>query len=237
MWLWQQIAEYSFLLGSWSLVVRQKWYDLIWLAILLLFGPLTLCRKQFSWLWSSSVTILLAFFISHKTPCFFKSVTILLSLFTVHNMTYFPQPNPWSKSPVPYAGDSHVYLHLHFLQMKVMDNKLFEITPQKGRLPPGATQVVTFTYNHTMAGTDRLPVLFKLSCGREILVTWPETGFLNTYKLRVAICYISIKNLWILMPFFFKKYASETWQGCSHITNRHFRCTVIWNDKHAPNNW
>lgn len=54
--------------------------------------------------------------------------------------------------------------------MKVMDNKLFSIEPQQGKLEPGECRTVSFTYRHTMAGTDRLPVLLKLARGREILV-------------------------------------------------------------------
>lgn len=56
------------------------------------------------------------------------------------------------------------------VQMKVMDNKLFSINPQQGKLEPGECRTVSFTYRHTMAGTDRLPVLLKLARGREILV-------------------------------------------------------------------
>jgi len=51
-----------------------------------------------------------------------------------------------------------------------MDNKLFSIEPKKGRLSPGESCTVTLSYKHTMVGTDRLPVVFKLSRGREILV-------------------------------------------------------------------
>lgn len=58
--------------------------------------------------------------------------------------------------------------------MKVMDNKLFLVEPKKGRLEPGECQTVTLTYKHTMAGTDRLPVLLKLMRGREILVSEKE---------------------------------------------------------------
>ncbi|KAK7113832.1 cilia- and flagella-associated protein 65-like isoform X2 [Littorina saxatilis] len=57
-------------------------------------------------------------------------------------------------------------------EMKVMDNKLFAISPKKGMLQPGTTQTVTFTYHHTMAGTDRLPVLLKIAKGREILLNF-----------------------------------------------------------------
>ncbi|XP_019617941.1 PREDICTED: cilia- and flagella-associated protein 65-like [Branchiostoma belcheri] len=57
-------------------------------------------------------------------------------------------------------------------QMRVTDNRLFSVKPKKGRLDPGQTQTVTFTYSHDMVGTDRLPVLFKLMRGREILLNF-----------------------------------------------------------------
>ncbi|KAL5005595.1 hypothetical protein ScPMuIL_016753 [Solemya velum] len=57
-------------------------------------------------------------------------------------------------------------------EMKVMDNQLFSIEPKKGQLQPGECKTVTFTYRHTMAGTDRLPVLLKLARGREILLNF-----------------------------------------------------------------
>ncbi|KAK7484650.1 hypothetical protein BaRGS_00024058, partial [Batillaria attramentaria] len=43
---------------------------------------------------------------------------------------------------------------------------------EKGKMEPGATQVVTLKYHHTMAGTDRLPVLLKIARGREILLNF-----------------------------------------------------------------
>jgi len=55
-------------------------------------------------------------------------------------------------------------------QLKVLNNQLFGIEPKKGRLCPGETCSVTLTYKHVMIGTDRLPVTFKLSRGREIRV-------------------------------------------------------------------
>ena len=51
-----------------------------------------------------------------------------------------------------------------------MDNKLFVVEPKFGRLEPGVSQTITFTYKHEMPGTDRLPVLLKMAHGREILV-------------------------------------------------------------------
>ena len=57
-------------------------------------------------------------------------------------------------------------------EMKVMDNKLFSVEPKHGRLEPGECKTIAFTYNHVMAGTDRLPVLLKLARGREILLNF-----------------------------------------------------------------
>jgi len=67
------------------------------------------------------------------------------------------------------------------LQLKVMDNKLFTIEPMKGKLCPGETSTVTLTYKHTMVGNDRLPVVFKLSRGREILVRLQHSVSARTY--------------------------------------------------------
>ena len=69
-----------------------------------------------------------------------------------------------------YRHDTNKKLFVLF-QMKVMDNNLFTIEPKKGSMEPGECKTVTFTYKHTMAGTDRLPVLLKLARGREILVS------------------------------------------------------------------
>jgi hypothetical protein len=57
-------------------------------------------------------------------------------------------------------------------ELKVMDNKLFSIEPTKGKLLPGKTGIVTLSYKHVMVGTDRLPVLLKLTQGREILLNF-----------------------------------------------------------------
>jgi hypothetical protein len=55
--------------------------------------------------------------------------------------------------------------------MKVQDNKLFSIEPKKGFLEPGETVQVKITYRHMFAGVNKLPVLFKIAKGREIMVT------------------------------------------------------------------
>ena len=65
-----------------------------------------------------------------------------------------------------------------------MDNNLFTIEPKKGTLQPGECGTITFTYKHTMAGTDRLPVLLKLARGREILVAFFSQAFLTVTSNR-----------------------------------------------------
>ncbi|XP_032492501.1 cilia- and flagella-associated protein 65 [Phocoena sinus] len=57
-------------------------------------------------------------------------------------------------------------------QMCVQDNCIFSISPKAGSLSPGQEQMVEFKYSHLFIGTDRLPVLFKVSHGREILLNF-----------------------------------------------------------------
>ncbi|MBZ3880635.1 Coiled-coil domain-containing protein 108, partial [Sciurus carolinensis] len=57
-------------------------------------------------------------------------------------------------------------------QMRAEDNCIFSISPKTGSLSPGEEQMVEFKYSHLFVGTDRLPVLFKVSHGREILINF-----------------------------------------------------------------
>ncbi|XP_031308056.1 cilia- and flagella-associated protein 65 [Camelus dromedarius] len=57
-------------------------------------------------------------------------------------------------------------------QMRVEDNCIFSISPKAGSLNPGQEQIVELKYSHLFIGTDRLPVLFKVSHGREILLNF-----------------------------------------------------------------
>ncbi|XP_041857030.1 cilia- and flagella-associated protein 65 isoform X2 [Melanotaenia boesemani] len=57
-------------------------------------------------------------------------------------------------------------------QMKVQDNQLFRVSPRSGTLLPGQKRAVNFSYSHDFVGTDRLPVVLKLSHGREILLNF-----------------------------------------------------------------
>ena len=54
--------------------------------------------------------------------------------------------------------------------MKIQDNKLFVVEPKKGNLEAGETARITITYRHLFTGINRLPLLMKISKGREILV-------------------------------------------------------------------
>ncbi|XP_072274117.1 cilia- and flagella-associated protein 65 [Pyxicephalus adspersus] len=57
-------------------------------------------------------------------------------------------------------------------QMRIQDNKLFIVNPKSGVLRPGQQQMVQLSYRHDFVGTDRLPVLLKVSHGREILLNF-----------------------------------------------------------------
>ncbi|KAM6151943.1 cilia- and flagella-associated protein 65 [Erethizon dorsatum] len=57
-------------------------------------------------------------------------------------------------------------------QMRIEDNRIFSISPKAGSLSPGQEQIVEFKYSHLFIGTDHLPVLFKVSHGREILLNF-----------------------------------------------------------------
>ncbi|NXU36958.1 CFA65 protein, partial [Drymodes brunneopygia] len=57
-------------------------------------------------------------------------------------------------------------------QMRIQDNQLFSVSPKSGTLLPGQEKSVQLSHRHDFIGTDRLPVLLKISHGHEILVTF-----------------------------------------------------------------
>ncbi|NXO99320.1 CFA65 protein, partial [Certhia brachydactyla] len=57
-------------------------------------------------------------------------------------------------------------------QMRIEDNQLFSVSPKSGTLLPGQEKSVQLSYRHDFIGTDRLPVLLKISYGHEILLTF-----------------------------------------------------------------
>ncbi|NXR74777.1 CFA65 protein, partial [Pycnonotus jocosus] len=57
-------------------------------------------------------------------------------------------------------------------QMRIQDNQLFRVSPKSGTLLPGQEKSVKLSHRHDFIGTDRLPVLLKISHGHEILLTF-----------------------------------------------------------------
>uniref|UniRef100_A0A8C5PZC7 Coiled-coil domain containing 108 n=1 Tax=Leptobrachium leishanense TaxID=445787 RepID=A0A8C5PZC7_9ANUR len=57
-------------------------------------------------------------------------------------------------------------------QMRIQDNKLFTVSPKSGNLKPGEQCTIQLMYRHDFVGTDRLPILLKVSHGREILLNF-----------------------------------------------------------------
>ncbi|XP_042192118.1 cilia- and flagella-associated protein 65 [Callorhinchus milii] len=82
-------------------------------------------------------------------------------------------------------------------EMRIQDNKLFDVKPKSGVLLPGQRETIQFTYRHEFSGTDRIPVVLKLSHGREILLNFigvtvpkdqPYVHFISTEHTFAPIC-------------------------------------------------
>lgn len=71
-----------------------------------------------------------------------------------------------------YWAETGEYDEDELHEMQVMDNKLFSIEPRRGKLLPGEFHTVVLTYSHLFTGTNKLPVLFKVMRGREVLVNF-----------------------------------------------------------------
>ncbi|XP_026150303.1 cilia- and flagella-associated protein 65 isoform X2 [Mastacembelus armatus] len=71
-----------------------------------------------------------------------------------------------------YWADTGEFRNNDLNHMKVQDNHLFSVSPRSGTLQRGQQRAVHFSYSHDFAGTDRFPVVFKLSYGREILLNF-----------------------------------------------------------------
>lgn len=71
-----------------------------------------------------------------------------------------------------YWAETGEYDEDELHEMQVMDNKLFSIEPRRGKLLAGECHTVTLTYSHSFIGTNKLPVLFKVMRGREILLNF-----------------------------------------------------------------
>ncbi|XP_074550256.1 cilia- and flagella-associated protein 65 isoform X1 [Halichoeres trimaculatus] len=71
-----------------------------------------------------------------------------------------------------YWAETGEFSSTELYQMKVQENRLFSISPCSGTLLPGQQRAVSFSYSHDFTGTDRFPVVFKISHGREILLNF-----------------------------------------------------------------
>ncbi|KAG7241732.1 hypothetical protein INR49_025197 [Caranx melampygus] len=71
-----------------------------------------------------------------------------------------------------YWAETGEFSSTELKQMKIQDNRVFNISPRMGTLQPGQQRAVHLSYSHFFAGTNRFPVVFKLSYGREILLNF-----------------------------------------------------------------
>ncbi|KAJ7345981.1 hypothetical protein JRQ81_001931 [Phrynocephalus forsythii] len=76
------------------------------------------------------------------------------------------------KIDMEYWAESAEFDPSELHQMRVQDNQLFTVSPKAGKLLPGQEQMIQLSYRHDFIGTDRLPVLLKVSHGREILLNF-----------------------------------------------------------------
>ncbi|XP_048341402.1 LOW QUALITY PROTEIN: cilia- and flagella-associated protein 65 [Sphaerodactylus townsendi] len=76
------------------------------------------------------------------------------------------------KIDMEYWAESAEFDPSELHQMRVQDNQLFSICPKEGNLLPGEEQTIHLSHRHDFIGTDRLPVLLKVSHGREILLNF-----------------------------------------------------------------
>uniref|UniRef100_A0A8C3NUV1 Cilia and flagella associated protein 65 n=1 Tax=Cyanoderma ruficeps TaxID=181631 RepID=A0A8C3NUV1_9PASS len=71
----------------------------------------------------------------------------------------------------PWAEDAD-FTPQELHQMRIQGNQLFRVSPKSGRLLPKQEKSVQLSHRHDFIGTDRLPVLLKISHGHEILLTF-----------------------------------------------------------------
>ncbi|NWZ42293.1 CFA65 protein, partial [Brachypodius atriceps] len=71
----------------------------------------------------------------------------------------------------PWAEDAD-FTPQELHQMRIQDNQLFRVSPKSGTVLPGQEKSVKLSHRHDFIGTDRLPVLLKISHGHEVLLTF-----------------------------------------------------------------
>uniref|UniRef100_UPI0037E8BD37 cilia- and flagella-associated protein 65 n=1 Tax=Semicossyphus pulcher TaxID=241346 RepID=UPI0037E8BD37 len=99
-----------------------------------------------------------------------------------------------------YWAETGEFSNTELYQMKVQDNRLFSISPRSGTLLPDQQMAVHFSCSHDFAGTDRFPVVFKISHGREILLNFQgvtvetDTPYLHFASTRHVFTSVTIGN-------------------------------------------
>ena len=98
---------------------------------------------------------------------------------------------PWAEN-LDFSEDE-----LH--EMMIVDNKLFDIQPRRGLLQAnGGQQMITIQFRHQFVGLSRLPVLLKITDGREVLLTLTgasvgeDTPYLYLPKTRFCLAPVSL---------------------------------------------
>ncbi|CAJ1071355.1 cilia- and flagella-associated protein 65 isoform X4 [Xyrichtys novacula] len=90
-----------------------------------------------------------------------------------------PLPVDWSflfpedqQMELDYWAETGEFSSTELYQMKVQDNQQFNIFPRSGTLFPDQQRAVYFSYSHDFAGTDRFPVVFRVSNGSEMMLNF-----------------------------------------------------------------
>ncbi|XP_028409059.1 cilia- and flagella-associated protein 65-like [Dendronephthya gigantea] len=71
-----------------------------------------------------------------------------------------------------YWAETGEYSSEELHQMQTIGHHLFSVEPSSGTLAAGHAQTLTLKYKHDIVGINRLPVLFKITKGREVLLNF-----------------------------------------------------------------
>lgn len=88
------------------------------------------------------------------------------------------EPEYWAETGQLDAVEQH--------QLDVVKNGLFCVHPKQGCLGVGERVIVKCSYRHSHLGISQLPVLLKISRGREIMVRTTSSGGLYIHLVAIA---------------------------------------------------
>ena len=60
---------------------------------------------------------------------------------------------------------------------------MYLVSPKTGTLTPGEKGMVLLSYKHDIIGTHRIPILFKIDNGKEVLVSFTIAKLSMTFVL------------------------------------------------------